>query len=146
MPLKEGHSPEVIRSNISELVKSGKEPKEAVAIALSSARKYKKMSAGGEVDSDDIDMVDDDDTTDSTDTRSLTELNKDADYYPEDIANPREQEEHLEFAKKLHEEGKKVMSPEVHMAEGGPIPPQDVELSEEAKKALEEKKKSRRFQ
>lgn len=52
MPLMKGHSPEVVSGNIKELVKSGRKPKQAVAIALSNARKYKKMAEGGMVEDD----------------------------------------------------------------------------------------------
>ena len=38
MPLKPGKSKVVVSQNISELVKSGRKPKQAVAIALSQAR------------------------------------------------------------------------------------------------------------
>jgi hypothetical protein len=39
MPLKKGSSDKVISANIRELIKSGRPKKQAVAIALDSARK-----------------------------------------------------------------------------------------------------------
>lgn len=46
MPLKSGKSQATISSNIGELIKSGRDPKQAAAIAYSNA---KKMSEGGQV-------------------------------------------------------------------------------------------------
>ncbi len=44
MPLIPGNSPDVISKNIKTLVHEGRERKQAVAIALSHAEKYKKQS------------------------------------------------------------------------------------------------------
>ncbi|HNV61387.1 MAG TPA: hypothetical protein PKN54_00420 [Candidatus Cloacimonas acidaminovorans] len=42
MPLKKGKSKKIFKSNIRELVKSGKPVKQAVAIAYNTAKKSKK--------------------------------------------------------------------------------------------------------
>jgi len=46
MPLAKGHSQKVISANIGELVQSGRPQKQAIAIALSEARKPRKAFGG----------------------------------------------------------------------------------------------------
>jgi hypothetical protein len=46
MPLKKGSSKKVVSANISELMRSGRPQRQAVAIAMSTARKSKKKSKG----------------------------------------------------------------------------------------------------
>lgn len=44
MPLKSGTSPKAVRANIAELIRSGRPPKQAEAIAFSKARGGKKKA------------------------------------------------------------------------------------------------------
>lgn len=173
MPMKPGRKPEVISSNIREMVRAGHKPKMAIAAALSHARKT-AMADGGMVMDGDYDL-------DEEHERGLTDLMIQGDQPP--VANP--QTEHMEksLAMKLH----KADEDEEYYAMGGlvqggpsddepvgnkpeedmssmteePLPeerkpaalghsvidgvPQGKGLSEEAMKALEAKKKMRRF-
>lgn len=52
MPLMKGHSQGVVSSNIKELVRSGRKPKQAIAMSLSNARKSRKMAEGGMIEED----------------------------------------------------------------------------------------------
>ena len=52
MPMKPGHSRQVVSQNIKEMVASGHKPRQAIAAALANARKSKKMAEGGMVDSE----------------------------------------------------------------------------------------------
>lgn len=47
MPLKKGHSAEVVSANVKKMLGEGYPKKQAIAIALSSKRKYSKMAHGG---------------------------------------------------------------------------------------------------
>lgn len=42
MPLKRGHSNKVVQANIRELIRAGKKPEQAVAIAYSQAGRSRK--------------------------------------------------------------------------------------------------------
>ncbi len=106
MPLKKGRSPEVVSHNIKELVKSGRDPKQAVAIALSKKRKFQAMADGGYVEGE---------MEGEEPNRDLAELNDDA-YDPADAANPEEQSEHMAFSQALRNKAESSLP---GYAEGG---------------------------
>lgn len=110
MPLIKGHSPEVVSSNVKELLRAGHPKSQAVAIALASKRKFKKMAEGGLV-SEDFDeagtpmpvdagdeapMMTDKPSAgaqleyrpDTDETRDIVEINADGYEDPDSISNP----------------------------------------------------------
>lgn len=46
MPLLQGHDSKTVSANIRELVKTGRPQKQAIAIAMSEARRSKKKAKG----------------------------------------------------------------------------------------------------
>jgi hypothetical protein len=137
MPLKKGHSQEVASSNIKELVRSGHEPKQAVAIALAEKRKYKKMAEGG--------IIEDEDSDEDL-YSGIPALQREAIDSPE-IMNPVELEEANGFAEALRRNNMDKFFVE-NYAKGGFV--EDMSGEEEPeedllKAALEENKKKRRF-
>jgi len=198
MPLIKGHSQKVISENIKELIKSGHKPKQAIAAALANARKYKKMSDGGQVVEEggmedmphpekfhggmDEPMSKMDEKGPEDYQRSLNEIREDGEYYADEVNNPNEMEEEKHFAAALRKKAMHQLSPE-HYAMGGLVqdgpegdepvgnkPSEDMRgvshedmeepthvgkpmmkepsgmgLSEEAKRALHEKKRKRNF-
>lgn len=154
MPLKNGHDPKTVSANVRELVRAGHDPKQAVAIALSSARKSKKMAQGGEV-------------MDATEEmpRGLPELQMDGDVDPEDIASPEEQMEDKAFTEALRHKAEMKSDP-ANMAIGGlvveegegseeseptqeqiaqPAAPMSPMVTPDAMKEIEDRKKRRRY-
>lgn len=199
MPLKMGHSSQVVGSNIKEMMKAGHPKMQAIAAAMSMKRKSKKMADGGEVTDQpssstylgvdtstpqakavqgslnnafgnpqpkayggkirkmaDGGMVGSDEEFDDNDNpmtphkghgaprtasdmesmeemddvgpenymRSLNEIRYDGEYYPNEVANPNEQEEASMFAKALRRKAMSSdMSPE-NYAMGGLVQPE----------------------
>lgn len=117
MPLKKGHSQEVVSGNIRELMQSGRPQKQAIAAALSNARKYKKLSAGGYADFDE--GAESDDDTEAN--RSINELQSMGEDRPDEIMNPESQDEERMLARALFN---RAESDELHMAMGGLVQPE----------------------
>ncbi len=108
--MMKGYQPEVISSNVREMMKSGRPQKSAIAASLASARKFKKMAKGGMVDMDKEDP--------ENYMRSLNEIRDDGEYYPNEVANPNEQDEAQGFAAALRRQANNSLSPE-NYASGG---------------------------
>ena len=140
MPLMKGHSPEVVHSNIKELIKSGRDPKQAIAIALANSRKSKMMAAGG--------MVEDDD---EMEPRDLYEINAAGVEPSEAISNPEEIDENMDAVKMAMGGMVQPMTSDEPMGakptesmpamDGDKMPM----VSKEAMEALMRKKKNRRY-
>lgn len=121
MPLKKGHSREVISHNIKEMIKAGHPQKQAIAASLANARKYKKMADGGMVVSEDMDEGLG--TTDSQDAeRSLNQIRIEGDYHPETIANPEHEEHDKMLARALYKKGEEDEI--LNLAMGGLVQPE----------------------
>lgn len=159
MPLIKGHSPEVVSSNIKELVKSGRPQKQAIAIALANKRKFKKMATGGLVNADfdeagtpqPVDSGDEDvmlankpsggskldyrkdELSGDDELRSLNEIREDGEYYPSEVANPMEMNEAKGFADALRRQAESMMSPQ-NLAYGGMAMGGESKLYKENKK------------
>lgn len=101
MPLKKGHSPEIVSSNIKELISSGRKPKQAVAIALANKRKYQKMAEGGmaRMDLDDDSDVDSD--LDENAERSIDDIAQMGKFQENEVASPMAQDREEALAKAL---------------------------------------------
>ena len=123
MPMKKGHSREVISSNIHEMVKAGHPVKQAIAAALSHARKHKMMFEGG--------MVDDDMDIDSDHERTAQELNIEGQDGP--IANPSEESMRQHLEKALHAESEATEAQ--HFSEGGLVESESDSGTEEPSEA-----------
>lgn len=143
-------SHEMIRAKIKKMVAKGHDPKEAMVMALSHAR---KMAKGGMVDDEASEL-----------NRSINEINADGVDYDEAISNPEDQKEHMKFADMLHKFANDEMDSEGFamggLVEGesdgemGAKPSEDMKseteepkmvMDEATMKALMEKKKKRKF-
>lgn len=140
MPLKKGRSPDVVQSNIKELIAAGHSQKQAVAAALAEKRKH--MAHGGLVD---------DDEDDDKELETPTEIQHAMQYEPDEVGG------HKELAASLRDQLDEVqgfsdggeVEDEPNPAEPGVavethIPP-PANVSDEAKLAIEERKKKRKF-
>lgn len=120
MPLKRGVSKETISHNISEMVKAGHAPKQAVAAALSMKRKsMKHMKDGGWAEGSDEnadEMMEDSEHTGG----EKHEMNE---FHSSEISNPENQELHSKLAKALtsHDLYEKEMGEMDHYDDGGSV-------------------------
>ncbi len=148
MPLKKGHSKEVVHSNIQEMMRAGHPQRQAIAAALSSARKSKRMATGGLVNSDfdeegkpqpvssEEDMYSTSKPSaaaehpafeqDPEHDRHIGVIQEEGEYHPALVSNPVEESDMQSFARALESE------PE-YMADGGML--EGAGLQKQAKSA-----------
>lgn len=137
MPLKKGSSHEAVSGNIKELVKAGHPVKQAVAIALASKRKAKRMAEGGEVEAPSTEEF----TTnygDEEDSRSQAELMQDGNYESDEVASP----ETVGLADEKEDEGSGDVDT---FAEGGEVSAKEHGLSSDVLEAIKARKAKRRY-
>ncbi len=146
MPLKMGHSPEVVSENIKELRKSGRPQKQAIAIALANKRKSEKMADGGIVEGHDI-------ADDMDDEKYSTVGEEEAEMQPEGTIPDHEMlaqalhkhEDYLAHGGMVNEEAGES---EPEQALEGPVENENnlgmMNLGEAARKALAEHKMKRK--
>lgn len=157
MPLKKGHSKEVLHENIQEMIRAGHPVKQAVAASYANQRKYKKMADGGMVE-DDSHIEDETGDGHQEDVGELQHdtqsMDGDADYLMLGNALGKIHEDHgYAHGGMVDEE-----DDDETVAEGGPATPMaempittdntaemSAGLSEEQKKALMMKKQKRVF-
>ena len=150
MPLVKGHSPKVVSSNVKELIRSGRPQKQAVAIALNNARKYKKMAAGGiaaeegemeenEISRDDMDQGAGTDLNENS-QRDLSEIQSMGESHPNDVMNPEYQDAQKMLAKRLFEKSEKMEYSMGGLVQDGPTGDEPVgnKPSEEMESGLED--------
>lgn len=150
MAMKKGFSSEVVGSNIKDMLRAGSPKNQAIAASLMSARKYKKMAKGGMVGSeeefddnsdpmvpheghehermmpDETSMAMMDEKGPEDYTRSIYDEDEEADYHPDEVANPNEQMESAMLAKAIRE---KAMGRPENYAMGGLVqPPKDPDM------------------
>lgn len=182
MPMKKGHGPEVVHYNVREMMRAGHPKMKAVAAAMASARKYKKMSDGGLV-GDDLDEGSSSDFDENAST-TLGERNILGMTHPNDVENPEMQDAQRSLAKALFQKSEEEemqgyamgglvqpdhsdellgAKPSEDMMDSTEEPlssmpkkpdglehrimgnPSGAGLSEEAKRAIQEKKMKRRY-
>lgn len=167
MPLKHGVSSQVVSQNIKEMMKAGHKKSQAVAAALSMKRKSQKMAEGGMVEDNDLD-----DEHERSLNELMIQGDQPPVANPEEqdmekklaiaLHNAHEKEEYMydggmvegmsgnEEPEVMHSSSEEPMEEEMgHEADAGHSViegvPMSMALSEEAKKAIEAKKKKRQF-
>lgn len=167
MPMKKGKSDEVISSNIHEMVKAGHPVKQAVAASLAHSRKYQNMADGGYVEGEDEDedgQVDFKDNIPSypvgSNEQGLTFSTEAAGKLAQAIQKSKYAANEMSYQPKMEDQDAPgepgsdeglLTKPGSEHTEYGTKPTKPMEavtgesMSEEAKAAIEERKKRRRF-